>query len=71
MLYTTFFEIFDEFTLLNFRFPVGYIEHIFLDSLMIFLKGFFFNILLMFVIKSVPGEFPPLNRMLRGVLKKI
>ena len=34
-----FFEIFDEFTLLNFRFPVGYIEHIFLDSLMIFLKG--------------------------------
>ena len=25
----------------------------------------------MFVIKSVPGEFPPLNRMLRGVLKNI
>ena len=39
MRYTTFFEIFDEFTLLNFRFSVGYIEHIFIDSLMIFLKG--------------------------------
>ena len=39
MLYTTFFEIFDEFTVLNFRFPVGYIEHIFIDSLTIFLKG--------------------------------
>ena len=34
-----FFEIFDEFTLLNFRFPVGYVENIFIYSLTIFLKG--------------------------------